>query len=92
MAADNSEVIRNRAAFVWSPVHLLRRDLCTCPAPATVVYQKPVGSKETRTESFALTANGSKVLDAVGRENYVLGRWGYSFFSRPDDGVAEEGS
>ena len=56
-------------------------DPCAFPVPARVIYQKPGGTKEARTEFFVRVANGTRVLDAVEREKYVLGRWGSSVSS-----------
>lgn len=42
----------------------------------TVVYQKPNGPKETRTEFFVRVSNGTKPLNAVEREKYILQRLG----------------
>jgi len=49
---------------------------CAFPVEAKVVYQKVDGPKEVRTEFFVGVANGTKTLDAVEREKYILGRWG----------------
>jgi type I restriction enzyme, R subunit len=46
------------------------------PVEARVVYQKPGGPKEVRTEFFVRVANGTKALDAVEKEKYLLVRWG----------------
>jgi type I restriction enzyme R subunit len=46
------------------------------PVEATVIYQKPDGPKETRTEFFVRVANGTKALNSVEREKYIGGRWG----------------
>ena len=51
-------------------------DPCGFPVDAKVIYQKPNGPKETRTEFFVRIANGTKALDIVEREKYILGRWG----------------
>ena len=51
-------------------------DPCTCPVDAKVIYQKPVGPKEARSEFPVRVANGTKALDAVEREKYTLGRRG----------------
>lgn len=51
-------------------------DPCGFPVDAKVIYQKPNGPKETRTEFFVRVANGTKALDAVEREKYILSRWG----------------
>jgi type I restriction enzyme R subunit len=56
-------------------------DPCAFPVPARVIYQKPGGPKEARTEFFVRVANGTRALDAVEREKYVLGRWGSSVSS-----------
>ena len=53
-------------------------DPCGFPVDAKVIYQKPNGPKETRTEFFVRVANGTKALDAVEREKYILSRWGPS--------------
>ena len=46
------------------------------PVDAKVIYQKPDGPKETHTEFFVRIANGTKALNAVEKEKYILGRWG----------------
>ena len=46
------------------------------PVDAKVIYQKPGGPKETRTEFFVRVANGTKALDTVEREKYIHSRWG----------------
>lgn len=46
------------------------------PVDAKVIVQKPGGPKETHTEFFVRVANGTRALDAVEREKYILGRWG----------------
>ena len=46
------------------------------PVEAKVTYQKPGGPKEVRTEFFVRVANGTKALDAVEKEKYLLSRWG----------------
>jgi type I restriction enzyme R subunit len=46
------------------------------PVEAKVIYQKPDQPKETRTEFFVRVANGTRPLDVVQREKYILGRWG----------------
>ncbi|HSS12107.1 MAG TPA: ATP-binding protein, partial [Acidimicrobiales bacterium] len=51
-------------------------DPCGFPVDAKVIYQKPNGPKETRTEFFVRVANGTKALDVVEREKYILTRWG----------------
>ncbi len=51
-------------------------DPCGYPVDAKVIHQKPNGPKETRTEFFVRVANGTKALDAVEREKYILSRWG----------------
>jgi len=50
-------------------------DACGFPVDAKVIYQKPGGPKETRTEFFVRVANGTKALDVVQREKYIAGRW-----------------
>ena len=50
-------------------------DPCGFPVDARVMYQKPDGPKEMRTEFFVRVANVTKALDAVQREKYVVGRW-----------------
>jgi len=50
-------------------------DACGFPVDAKVIYQKPDGPKETRTEFFVRVANGTKALDVVEREKYVAHRW-----------------
>ena len=63
--------------------HVGGHDLCRVqvdpsgfPVDARVIYQKPGGPKETRTEFFVRVANGTKALDGVEREKYILSRWG----------------
>jgi type I restriction enzyme R subunit len=51
-------------------------DPCAFPVDAKVIYQEPDGPKEVRTEFFVRVSNGTKALDAVEREKYILGRWG----------------
>jgi type I restriction enzyme R subunit len=46
------------------------------PVEAKVIIQKPGGPKETRTELYVRVANGTKALNAVEREKYLLQRWG----------------
>jgi type I restriction enzyme R subunit len=48
------------------------------PIDAKVIYQKPGQAKATRTEFFVRIANGTRALDVVQRERYVIGRWGRS--------------
>jgi type I restriction enzyme, R subunit len=45
---------------------------------AKVIYQKPNEPKETRTEFFVRIANGTRPLNSVEREKYILKRWGRS--------------
>ena len=51
-------------------------DPCGFPVEAKVIYQKPNGPKEARTEFFVRIANGTRALDVVQRERYVAQRWG----------------
>ncbi len=51
-------------------------DVCGFPVDAKVIYQKPNGPKETRTEFFVRVANGTRALDVIQREKYIAGRWG----------------
>ena len=67
-------------------------DPCGFPVPAKVIYHKPGGPKETRTEFFVRVANGTKALDAIEREKYILSRWGSSRSSRSDVSATEGGS
>lgn len=67
-------------------------DPCRFPVPAKVIYQKPGGPKETRTEFFVRVANGTKALDAVEREKYVVSRWGSPPSTRPAAGATEGGA
>jgi type I restriction enzyme R subunit len=46
------------------------------PVDAKVIIQKPGGPKDTRTEFYVRVANGTKALDVVEREKYILQRWG----------------
>ncbi|MEX2619396.1 MAG: RNA-binding domain-containing protein [Egibacteraceae bacterium] len=48
------------------------------PVDAKVIIQKPGGPKESRTEFYVRVANGTKALDAVEREKYIVQRWGNS--------------
>ncbi len=57
-----------------------------------VIYQKPGGPKETRTEFFERVANGTRTHAAVEREEYVLSRWGSLGSSWPDERAPEGGS
>lgn len=50
-------------------------DPCGFPVNAKVIYQKPNGPKEIRTEFFVRVANGTKALDVVEREKYIAQRW-----------------
>ena len=50
-------------------------DPCGFPVDAKVIHEKN-GPKETRSEFFVRVANGTKALDAVEREKYILSRWG----------------
>jgi type I restriction enzyme R subunit len=54
----------------------LQVDPCRFPVDARVMYQQPGGPKETRTEFFVRVANGTRALDPLEREKYILGRWG----------------
>ncbi|CAN5122477.1 hypothetical protein BH24ACT1_BH24ACT1_11760 [soil metagenome] len=49
-------------------------DACGFPIDAQVIYQKPNGPKETRTEFFVRVANGTKALNVVQWEKYIAGR------------------
>jgi len=51
-------------------------DPCGFPVDAKVIHRKPNGPKEARTGFFVRVANGTKSLDAVQREKYILSRWG----------------
>lgn len=64
-------------------LHCDGHDLCRVqvdpagfPVDAKVLHQKPNEPREVRTEFFVRVANGTKALDAVEREKYVLQRWG----------------
>ena len=46
------------------------------PVDAKVIIQKPGGPKDTRTEFYVRVANGTKALDVVEREKYIVQRWG----------------
>ena len=50
-------------------------DPAAFPVDATVMYQKLNGPKETQTEFFVRVANGTKSLDVVEKQKYILGRW-----------------
>jgi type I restriction enzyme, R subunit len=76
--------------------HVDGHDLCRVqvdpagfPVPAKVIYQKSGDPKEIRTEFFVRVANGTKALDAVEREKYILSRWGSSLSSQPDASAPE---
>lgn len=63
-------------------LHVDGHDICRVqvdpsgfPVNAKVIYQKPNGPKETRTEFFIRVANGTKALDAVEKERYIHARW-----------------
>lgn len=64
-------------------LHVDGHDICRVqvdpsgfPVEARVIYQKPGGPKEVRTEFFVRVANGTRSLDAVEKEKYLLARWG----------------
>jgi type I restriction enzyme R subunit len=66
--------------------HVEGRDLCRVqvdpagfPVDAKVIYQKPGGPKETRTEFFIRVGNGTKALDTAQREKYIASRWSQQF-------------
>ena len=58
-------------------------DACGFPVDAKVLFQKPDGPKEMRTEFFVRMANGTKALDVVQREKYIAGRWRSAAFQPP---------
>lgn len=50
-------------------------DPCGFPVDATVIYQKPNGPKETRTEFFVRRLSSTVALDPVEKDRYIFGRW-----------------
>lgn len=64
-------------------LHVDGHDICRVqvdpsgfPVEARVMYQKPGDPKEIRTDFFVRVANGTRALDAVEKEKYLLARWG----------------
>lgn len=80
-----SASVGDAAATMVRPaiLHVDGHDICRVqvdpsgfPVEGRVMYQKPGGPKEVRTEFFVRVANGTKALDAVEKEKYLLARWG----------------